>query len=261
MQVLDRLLNRQQPVEPEIVKPLDARLLSKGATKVPRTALSLIPTPPATDTFKPISHHVLIDQLEEALSFRHMHIVNDEYAISPDGSRLFSLLEINAEYEGVRFAIGLRNAHDKSMRIGMVCGYRVMICTNMSLFGDFAPLLAKHSKNFDLTEALAIGVDRLQRKWQPLKEAINCKRNFELTLQEAQIITYRLFTEGHLPVKLLKVMHKEYFMAPSYDEFKPRTVWSLENAATTAIKQLKPIQQFQATARLGKFLMPYSQVF
>ncbi len=98
-----------------------------------------MPIPPSTDTFKPIAHAALIDELENSLAFRHISIVRDEYAVSPDGMRLFGLLELNAEYEGVRFAIGLRNANDKSMRLGMVAGYRVFVCDNMALSGDFKP--------------------------------------------------------------------------------------------------------------------------
>jgi hypothetical protein len=40
----------------------------------------------------------------------------------------------------------------------------------------------------------------------------------------------------------------------NYDEFKTRTVWSLSNAFTSAFKDLEPIPQFRATAKLGGFL-------
>lgn len=47
---------------------------------------------------------------------------------------------------GHRFAIGIRNAHDKSMRLAMTVGYRVMVCENMAFNGNFEPVLAKHTK-------------------------------------------------------------------------------------------------------------------
>lgn len=68
-------------------------------------------------------------------------------------------------------------------------------------------------------------------------------------------MTYRL------PVKLMKTVHKEFFVQPSHDEFKERTLWGLENAFTTSFKQLQPVRQYEMTARLGKFLQPHSQVF
>src|SRR5208337_2630155 len=41
---------------------------------------------------------------------------------------------------------------------------------------------------------------------------------------------------------------------PNYEEFRPRTMWSLSNAFTSAFKELDPIPQFKATAKLGEFL-------
>jgi hypothetical protein len=272
MQAIRDLLNRNpqpngeaeqaEPIVPEIVTPLNTTLMAHaGANKVTRLDLSTIETPDATDTFQPIAHSRLVDQLEEALAFRHISITRDEYAVSKDGMKLFGLLELNSEYEDVRFAIGLRNANDKSMRLGMVAGYRVFVCDNMALSGDFKPLLAKHSKNFDLVESISMGVDRIQRGWQPLREAIDFKRQYPLTDQEAQSMIYRAFMSERFPVKLLKAVHQEYFVHPSYEAFHGRNVWSLENAFTSAFKRLAPVQQYSVTAKLGKFLKPYTQVF
>jgi hypothetical protein len=45
-------------------------------------------------------------------------------------------------------------------------------------------------------------------------------------------------------------VHDLYF-EPKYEEFRPRTIWSLSNAFTSAFKELEPISQFKATAKLG----------
>jgi Rad52/22 family double-strand break repair protein len=60
----------------------------------------------------------------ETLGFRHIGVVHDEYAVSPDGMKAFGVLDLATEMEGCRFSIGLRNSHDKSMRLAMTCGYR-----------------------------------------------------------------------------------------------------------------------------------------
>jgi len=41
---------------------------------------------------------------------------------------------------------------------------------------------------------------------------------------------------------------------PRHDEFRPRTMWSLSNAFTSAFKELEPVPQFRATAKLGQYL-------
>jgi hypothetical protein len=48
-------------------------------------------------------------------------------------------------------------------------------------------------------------------------------------------------------------VHDHYF-DPHHEEFQPRTTWSLSNAFTSALKELDPIPQFRATAKLAGFL-------
>jgi hypothetical protein len=69
------------------------------------------------------------------------------------------------------------------------------------------------------------------------------------------MIIYRAFIESDLevPKHLAKPVHDLYF-SPKYEEFQPRTMWSLSNAFTSAFKQLEPIPQFRATAKLAGFL-------
>jgi hypothetical protein len=81
-------------------------------------------------------------------------------------------------------------------------------------------------------------------------------RNKVLPITTAQALIYRAFTEGRFPVRLLKSVHRHYFM-PAHEEFKPRTIWSLSNAFTSALKEAKPDRQYELTARLGKFLNPF----
>ncbi len=181
-----------------------------GQNKLTRAELSLLPIPPSTDTFVPIPHHQLVEQVEQALAFRHISIVKEEFVVK--GEKMFGLLELNAEYEGITFALGLRNANDKSMRLGIVAGYRVMVCENMAFNGDFKPMLAKHTKHFDLEEAVSIGVDRIQRGWQPLRERVDFMRKKVLPITTAQALIYRAFTEERFPVRLLKSVHRHYFV-------------------------------------------------
>jgi len=56
-------------------------------------------------------------------------------------------------------------------------------------------------------------------------------------------------------------VHDLYF-EPKHDEFRQRTIWSLSNALTSAFKEMEPIPQFKATAKLGEFLETrFSQSF
>lgn len=235
----------------------DSHLMSDGRAtqRITRSELEFIPLPEATDTFQPISHKVLVDALEEALNLRNFRIVRSDFAASTDGMKLFGLLEINATTDGVRFAIGLRNSNDKSMRLGMVAGYRVKVCDNMMFEGEFKPMLAKHTKGLDLIESVSIGVDRIHRGFEPLSRSIKTKRLTEITDDEARVLIYQAFLEEKFPITLIKDVHRNYF-SPGYEEFGERTLWSLENAFTESFKEIVPVRQYELTAKLGKFVQP-----
>ena len=70
----------------------------------------------------------------------------------------------------------------------------------------------------------------------------------------AKLIIYRAFIIRPGSARhLAKPVHDLYF-SPKHEEFQPRTMWSLSNAFTSAFKQLEPIPQFRATAKLAGFL-------
>jgi hypothetical protein len=115
--------------------------------------------------------------------------------------------------------------------------------------------LAKHSKSFSLVDSISVGVDRMQRNFEPMRRQVELWRESQISNVAAKIIIYRAFIEGELeaPKHLAADVHDNYF-SPKHEEFQPRTMWSLSNAFTSAFKQLDPIPQFKATAKLSGFL-------
>jgi hypothetical protein len=96
-----------------------------GTAKIGREELALVPAPSGTATHKVIPHHEVINALVDTLSLRHIAPVREEYAVSKDGMKMFGFMELEATFQGCRFALGIRNAHDKSMRLAMTVGYRL----------------------------------------------------------------------------------------------------------------------------------------
>ncbi len=121
--------------------------------------------------------------------------------------------------------------------------------------GAFTPVHAKHTKHLSLADTLSIGVDRIQRNFEPMKRQVAAWKASGLSDAESKLVIYRAFVESKLdaPKYLAPLVHDPYFY-PQGDEFAPRTMWSLSNAFTSAFKELEAIPQFRATARLGGFL-------
>jgi hypothetical protein len=240
---------------------MDTLMLHQGATKLGRQDLLALPTPDGTDTHTTIPHAKVVESALEALAYRRIDVVKEEYGVSKDAMRMFGVLTLSVGEGGdradrVNLVLGLRNSHDKSFALGMVAGFRVFVCDNLAFKGEFFAIARRHSRRLldGFTDTVSIGVDRVQRHFQPMQEQVNVWRNHELADIQARDVIYRAFIAGKLdaPKHLATVVHDHYF-APKQPEFEPRTVWSLQNAFTSAFKSLDPLPQYRATASLGEF--------
>src|ERR1043166_8827666 len=189
---------------------MEAMLSHSRSTLVGRQDLKDLPTPEPTATHFPIPHWRLVETLAETLHFRHLEIVAEEYAVSHDGMRFFGALTLNVEESGIRIALGLRNSHDKTFSLGLTVGRRVLVCDNLALFGDYTPVVRKHTKHVEVEAILAVAVDHMQRK-------IEFFRGYELSDDRAKLVIYEAFLGGmaDLPKHLGAVVHDHYF-EPKY---------------------------------------------
>lgn len=121
--------------------------------------------------------------------------------------------------------------------------------------GVFTPVLTKHTKHLSLVDILSVGVDRMQRNFEPMRKQVEAWKRTRLPDATAKLVIYQAFIEGKLdaPKHLARRVHDQYFN-PEVEEFAPRTVWSLSNAFTSAFKDLDPIPQFKTTAKFASFL-------
>jgi hypothetical protein len=119
----------------------------------------------------------------------------------------------------------------------------------------FTPVLAKHTKSFNLIDILAVGVDRIQRSFEPMRRQVEEWHQSQISDERAKLILYSAFVDGEMeaPRSLLSEVHRLHFQ-PQYEEFSPRTMWNHSNAFTSACKELDPPPQFKDTAQPGEFL-------
>jgi len=51
------------------------------------------------------------------------------------------------------------------------CASPSLVCDNMAFHGAFTPVLAKHTKHLSLVDILSVGVDRMQRNFEPIQNS------------------------------------------------------------------------------------------
>ena len=182
--------------------------------KISHEELARVPTPAATTTYQPVPHHQIVEVLVESLGFRQIGVLQEECAVSTDGTKMFGVLDLEA--------LLVPRMHSKSF----------------SLADAISVGVDRMQTNF---EPMRRQVET--RRAQQLTSA-----TAKLIIHRAF-----LEDELDAPKHLARRVHELYF-APQHEDFQPRTMWSLSNAFTSAFKELDPIPQFKATTKLGPYL-------
>ena len=100
---------------------------------VNRAQLLNVPTPEATETFKPIAHIELIDMLDRVLNQQSIHIRDEQFALRRDGAVLFGVLQLAYGETGDGMAaLGLRTGNNKTMSLQICAGMSVFVCVSRS---------------------------------------------------------------------------------------------------------------------------------
>jgi len=75
-------------------------------------------------------------------------------------------------------------------------------------------VLAKHAKSFSLIDCVSVGVDRMQRNVEPMRNQVESWQRSELTDVTAKVVIYEAFVEGKLepPKHLARTVHDLYFL-------------------------------------------------
>src|SRR5207253_9689407 len=116
----------------------------------------------------------------------------------------------------------------------------------------FTPVLAKHTKHLSLVDIRTVGVDRMQRNFEPMRKQVEVWKGTRLPDDAANLVVYRAFVEGELdvPQHLARRVH-DLYLNPPVEEFGPRTTWSVSNAFWSAFKKSRPDSVVQGNLVAG----------
>jgi hypothetical protein len=65
--------------------------------------------------------------------------------------------------------------------------------------GAFTPVLAKHSKSFSLIDCISVGVDRIQRNFEPMRKQVEAWQRRELSDVTTKVVIYEAFVKLEVP--------------------------------------------------------------
>ncbi len=223
-------------------------LLHCGANVVDRNEVYSTPTPKHTDSWYPMPHSHLIEEVEARLWHEGFNIRSRTHALSHEGARYFGLLEVykqGLEKDDYSWIVGIRNSHDKSIPAGVVAGSRVFICDNLAFNGEIK-LQRKHTRfaQRDLRHMTQAAIGQLDQNLRGIDQRIACYKNRRVTdLQAHDVIIKAVDAEAITNSQIPEVIGQ--WREPDHECFEPRTAWSLFNAFTEATKKANPHTQIR----------------
>jgi hypothetical protein len=226
-------------LEPVAEKRHPNLLLHCGAHSVEREQVLDVSTPAATETWTPIPHGELIQTVETALHASNLIIGGTAHSLTRDRARYFGLMEITSEVdtEDYCWVLGLRNSHDKTFPAGVTAGAQVFVCDNLSFSGE-VKLARRHtrfiSRDMPLLVERAIG--RLLGTWHDQGIRFEAYKGHEIEDRAAHDLIIRAVDVGICSNRMIPDVLAAW-RQPAHGEFEARTVWSLFNSFTEALKQ------------------------
>ena len=123
--------------------------------KISLEELQQIPTPPATETFSPLSHGDFVKLIEsvsdKVLRPQGYQIGDLQLTVAKEGQQLFGAMTFDKDRDDLKLSLSFRQSMDKSMAAAIAIGGRVTICYNMMIIGKEV-VFRKHTG--DVTKAL-----------------------------------------------------------------------------------------------------------
>lgn len=198
----------------------------------------MTPTPRATKSWKPIPHIKLLQVVEKFLLEQGFAIQGQAHGLTHDQARYFGLLEISGRSasQEYRYVVGVRNSHDMRFSAGVVAGSQVLVCDNLCFSGEIQ-LARKHTPRIlkDLPRLAGDAVAGLKRFWDQHDRRVARYRDVRIGDVRAHDLIVRSVDMGVMANSYIPKVLQEW-REPRHQEFKPKNVWSLQNAFTEVFK-------------------------
>jgi len=208
-----------------------------GANRVEREQVMFHPAPQSTDTWHPIPHGVLVDEVFRNLERFDITITEEAHAMTPNGNRYFGLFQVKSLQSDFAAVIGARNSHDKAFGAGIVLGSSVFVCDNLCFDGEIK-VGRRHTLNImdDLPGKVHDAIEKTAGYIEYQEKRIVTYKETEISNRMADHAIVEMFRRGIITTSRVRNVVKEWD-APRHPEFaEASNVWRLFNAATEANK-------------------------
>ena len=203
----------------------------------------------------PVPHYDAIISFRDQLAEHNIQVLNETIVLSPDTFRLMYLADIAAkDTDEYVYQVGFINNNDRSKAFTGLAGTKVFINNAQMHYSD-GSYKTRNTTNVRemLYERNAHIIRWFEEFYAEQTGRIEAMKNTEVTdeILGAVVLSY-IRNRYTLSSTNIKNIVKEYD-DPKYDEFKPRTLWSLQNTTAEVFKKVKsPLLKLEVMEIFGE---------
>ncbi len=150
------------------------------------------------------------------------------------------------------------NSYNKHLPIKLVSGAHVFVCGNGMVVGEIFSY-RKHTSGIgaDLKNLIKVAVESIEGAFQKAINDTRLMQRFHTDLRSESELLGRIYVEHELisGVELNAAIAE--LRSPSFDSFKARTIWSLYNHLTYALKNAPPVRRMDSLKKVHTFLIDH----
>lgn len=214
-----------------------------------------VQVPEATESYSPVSHKQIIEQIKMNVEDNGLVIADTLYQTNHSGEELIGYFDLTNDNEMFNYRFAFRNSYNKTMSIAFVAGVAVMICSNGMVLGEME-YIRKHTGGVadEINERIKATTGALQDVLLTAERHAEQMMNVALSEREIAELTGRWFMEQEIIRSSQLNIIKDQLKNPDHKEFAEPNLWSVYNHATHALKKTSPYEYLGKYKELHNFV-------
>jgi len=235
--------------------------------KTTRDAVLAQPVPQATNTYGPVAHETLFERVEAEIQRNNWEVEDVSYrgAMNNDVVIAYYTLATKSNLP-VKPMIGIINSYNKTRRVGIACGARVMICMNGMISGEATAAKVHRSKVMDhLDQMIHVTLGSLRKTFGDINnDIVNLKERKLDGMTEVSHILGELYVRDSIltptQASVVKTEITDSIHFSMKEDTESFNSWNLYNNVTEALKRSHPLNEFKDYHKVHDYFKNYISV-
>ena len=199
----------------------------------------------------PVPHDYAIEFFKNSLMEHNIEIIRERAMLSPDTMKLMFVADVRPNgkaEEGFVFSVGFINNNDRTKAFTGIAGTTVYV-NNAQWYVSDNSFKTRHTTTVRemLAERSAHIINWFNEYYQQQSGVIERMKNTQITDKDVGGLVLAYIREKYVLSSTNIKRIVDEWDKPKHEEFKPRTLWSLQNACAEVFKKVKsPMFRLQA---------------